>query len=140
MVAQRRSQLIPKSVAQLSQTFLRALARRIITHTDEDGIARVITVGDDIVEPIARRQEPVEQMILSQRLVQPHPATMRANQVDGWTDYVSARSGREPVLNYRYRPKGAVTEAAFGSLEFFLIERYRLFAFRGGQLRVCGLG
>jgi uncharacterized protein YqjF (DUF2071 family) len=38
------------------------------------------------------------------------------------------------VLNYRYRPKGAVTEAALGSLEFFLIERYRLFAFRGGQL------
>jgi uncharacterized protein YqjF (DUF2071 family) len=59
---------------------------------------------------------------------------MRASQIDGWTDYVSARSGREPVLNYRYRPKGAVTEAALGSLEFFLIERYRLFAFRGGQL------
>jgi uncharacterized protein len=61
-------------------------------------------------------------------------ATMRANQIDGWTDYASARSGREPVLNYRYRPKGPVTEAVLGSLEFFLIERYRLFAFRGGQL------
>ncbi len=61
-------------------------------------------------------------------------ATMRANQIDGWTDYVSARSGREPVLRYRYRPKGPATEAALGSLEFFLTERYRLFAFRGGQL------
>jgi uncharacterized protein YqjF (DUF2071 family) len=61
-------------------------------------------------------------------------ATMRANQIGGWTDYVSARTGREPVLNYRYRRKGPVTEAALGSLEFFLIERYRLFASRGGQL------
>ena len=61
-------------------------------------------------------------------------ATMRANRIDGWTDYVSARSGRELVLNYRYRPTGPFSEAALGSLEFFLIERYRLFAFRGGQL------
>jgi uncharacterized protein YqjF (DUF2071 family) len=61
-------------------------------------------------------------------------ATICANQIDGWTDYVSARSGREPRLNYRYRPKGPVFEAALGSLEFFLVERYRLFAFRGGQL------
>jgi uncharacterized protein YqjF (DUF2071 family) len=37
-------------------------------------------------------------------------------------------------LRYRYRPKGPATEAALGSLEFFLIERYRLFAFRSGQL------
>ena len=61
-------------------------------------------------------------------------ATMRANQIDGWTDYLSARNGREPALNYRYRPKGTAAEAALGSLEFFLIERYRLFAFRSGQL------
>jgi uncharacterized protein len=61
-------------------------------------------------------------------------ATMRADQSDGWTDYVSARSGHEPALKYRYRKKGAAGEAPLGSLEFFLVERYRLFAFRGGQL------
>jgi uncharacterized protein len=61
-------------------------------------------------------------------------AVMRAGQVGGWTDYVSARSGHGPVLNYRYRCKGTAKEAALGSLEFFLIERYRLFAFRSGQL------
>ena len=61
-------------------------------------------------------------------------AVMRATQVGGWTDYVSARSGHEPALNYRYRYKGAAEEPALGSLEFFLIERYRLFAFRGGRL------
>jgi uncharacterized protein YqjF (DUF2071 family) len=61
-------------------------------------------------------------------------AVMRANQVGGWTDYVSARSGHQSVLNYRYRCEGPAEEVALGSLEFFLIERYRLFAFRGGQL------
>jgi uncharacterized protein len=61
-------------------------------------------------------------------------AAMRADQSSGWTDYVSARSGHRPVLNYRYRNKGAAGEAALESLEFFLIERYRLFACRGGRL------
>jgi uncharacterized protein YqjF (DUF2071 family) len=64
-------------------------------------------------------------------------ATMRAAQIDGWTDYVSARNGRLPVLKYRYRRKGTVREAALGSLEFFLVERYRLFASRSGQLFSC---
>jgi uncharacterized protein len=59
---------------------------------------------------------------------------MRASQVEGWTDYVSARGGHEPVLNYRYRYKGAAMEATLGSLDFFLIERYRLFAFRSRQV------
>jgi uncharacterized protein len=61
-------------------------------------------------------------------------AIMRANQIGAWTDYASARSGHDVVLNYRYRRKGAPEEAALGSLEFFLIERYRLFAFRGDHL------
>ena len=61
-------------------------------------------------------------------------AAMHASQVGIWTDYVSARSGCEPVLNYRYRNKGAAEEVALGSLEFFLIERYRLYTFRSGQL------
>ena len=61
-------------------------------------------------------------------------ATMRAREVDGWIDYVSTRSGRGLELEYRYRGVGGTEEAAFGSLQFFLIERYRLFAFRRGQL------
>lgn len=61
-------------------------------------------------------------------------ATMRATEVDGWINYVSARSGHRLELEYRYRGVGAAEEAALGSLEFFLIERYRLYAFRRGQL------
>jgi Uncharacterized conserved protein len=61
-------------------------------------------------------------------------AVMYSNQVGGWTDYVSTRRGYDQVLHYRYRYKGAAEEPVLGSLEFFLIERYRLFAFRSGQL------
>jgi uncharacterized protein len=61
-------------------------------------------------------------------------ATMHASELDGWIDYASARASHGPVLEYRYRGVGPVQEAAFGSLEFFLVERYRLFAFRRGQL------
>jgi uncharacterized protein len=61
-------------------------------------------------------------------------ALMRASQSGAWTDYISARSGYQPALNYRYRNHGAAAEVALGSLEFFLIERYRLYTFRGGQL------
>jgi hypothetical protein len=64
-------------------------------------------------------------------------AAMRAKEIDGWIEYVSARRGHEPVLAYRYRSNGGIEEAALGSLEFFLIERYRLFAFRFGQLLSC---
>jgi uncharacterized protein YqjF (DUF2071 family) len=61
-------------------------------------------------------------------------AKMRASRVGSWTEYLSARSGQGLALKYRYRGAGASGEVALGSLEFFLIERYRLFAFRGGKL------
>jgi uncharacterized protein YqjF (DUF2071 family) len=61
-------------------------------------------------------------------------ATMRATRTNGWTNYRSARDDRGPVLEYRYRGTGPIGEAALGSPEFFLIERYRLFAFRREQL------
>jgi uncharacterized protein YqjF (DUF2071 family) len=61
-------------------------------------------------------------------------AAMRATRTNGWIDYLSARDGCGPALEYRYRGIGAIGEAALGSLGFFLIERYRLFAFRSRQL------
>jgi uncharacterized protein YqjF (DUF2071 family) len=60
-------------------------------------------------------------------------AKMRARTTpDMWIEYESSRAGVS--LEYRYRPSGAPFEAKPGSLEFFLIERYRLFAFRRGSL------
>lgn len=48
--------------------------------------------------------------------------------------YSSRRSGSAIVQEYRFRPSDELGEAKPGSLEFFLIERYRLFSVRGGQI------
>jgi uncharacterized protein len=61
-------------------------------------------------------------------------ADMKATVSEREIDYRSRRFGFKSSLHYRYRPSGKLGEARFGSLEFFLIERYRLFAGRGNQL------
>ena len=43
-------------------------------------------------------------------------------------DYAVQRSGREEGSHFRYRSAGTGREVSLGSLEFFLTERYRLFA------------
>jgi len=48
--------------------------------------------------------------------------------------YSAQRSGSPSVQEYRFRPSDDLGEAQIGSLEFFLIERYRLFAVRRAQL------
>jgi uncharacterized protein len=59
---------------------------------------------------------------------------MAAKVSDGQIEYSSrpSRSGR--TFQYCYRPLEKIGEAPFGSLEFFLIERYRLFATRKNRL------
>jgi uncharacterized protein len=71
-------------------------------------------------------------------------ATMSASvDADGWVDFSAQRAKTGEAARFRYRPFGpAVAEALPDSLEFFLIERYRLFAAddAGEQLnsiRVC---
>jgi uncharacterized protein len=61
-------------------------------------------------------------------------AHMNARVSDGEIDYSSRRCGYQNSLHYRYRASEKLGEASFGSLEFFLIERYRLFARRGNHL------
>jgi len=48
----------------------------------------------------------------------------------GWTDYLSLRQGAKPEseCRFRYRPAGTAAPAAPMSFEFFLVERYVLFA------------
>lgn len=48
----------------------------------------------------------------------------------GWTDYSSTRRGTSGNARFRYRSAGAAGEAAPESLEFFLLERYYLYASR----------
>jgi uncharacterized protein len=61
-------------------------------------------------------------------------AHMSAGLFDGEIDYWSHRFGYKNPLHYRYRASEKVGEANVGSIEFFLIERYRLFARRGNKL------
>jgi len=61
-------------------------------------------------------------------------AEMRGEIDQGEIDYQSRRRGSKIPLRYRYRPLKKVGEAKFGSLEFFLIERYRLFAHQKHKL------
>jgi uncharacterized protein YqjF (DUF2071 family) len=58
-------------------------------------------------------------------------------QVEGLNDqirYSCQRRGSATVLEYQLRPSENIGEAKLGSLEFFLVERYRLFAFRRARL------
>jgi uncharacterized protein len=61
-------------------------------------------------------------------------AQMSASISEGEIDYCSRRLRSKKSLRYRYRASEKLGEATFGSLEFFLIERYRLFARRGSKL------
>jgi uncharacterized protein len=58
-------------------------------------------------------------------------------QVESSSDemrYSSRRSGSAKVQEYQFRPSDELGEAKPGSLEFFLIERYRLFSLRDGEI------
>jgi uncharacterized protein len=61
-------------------------------------------------------------------------AEMHVESGDGEIRYSSRRRRSATVQEYRFRPSGELGEAKPGSLGFFLIERYRLFSVRGGQI------
>ena len=61
-------------------------------------------------------------------------AKMSARVSDGEIDYRARRFGFQNSVHYRYQASEHLGEARFGTLEFFLIERYRLFARRGNKL------
>jgi uncharacterized protein len=49
-------------------------------------------------------------------------------------DFAASLGGSNNRVHYRYRPGPGLGEAIPGSLEFFLVERYRLFSVRSGKL------
>jgi uncharacterized protein YqjF (DUF2071 family) len=56
-------------------------------------------------------------------------AEMNAQRAE-WIDYSCRRRGSRERGHYRYRALGAASESEPGSFEFFVLERYYLFAFR----------
>ena len=60
----------------------------------------------------------------------------------GWVDFEAERIGTNAKSAFRYRPLGPANEATPDSLDFFLLERYRLFTTDDGgeqlsTVRVC---
>jgi len=65
------------------------------------------------------------------------PAEISMEEADGWIEYRSRRRGVAATFAARYQPIGAVAPAAPGTLEFFLAERYLLYAWTGRALRTA---
>ncbi len=65
-------------------------------------------------------------------------ARMRATREGGAIDYHSRRRGAAGKSHFSYRSAGPAAEATPESLEFFLVERYRLFATRPGRAMQSG--
>lgn len=67
-----------------------------------------------------------------------HHARMELSVEDGECRFSSRRAGTVQRLDYHYRPEPGGPrfphEAVPGTLEFFLVERYRLFAVRRGRV------
>jgi len=61
-------------------------------------------------------------------------AKMHAEQRPDELSYSCQRRGSSTAQEYRFLPSDDLGEAKVGSLEFFLIERYRLFSIRGTRL------
>jgi uncharacterized protein len=71
-----------------------------------------------------------------------HSAITAAAGIDGWVNFEATRRGADSDSAFRYRGVGQAAEAVPESIEFFLIERYRLFATdpageRLNSIRVC---
>lgn len=62
-----------------------------------------------------------------------HHAKMQAETVDGEVRYRSRRRGAASSSTFAYRGEGPERVADPGSFEFFLVERYLLFAWRAGK-------
>ncbi|HSH38294.1 MAG TPA: DUF2071 domain-containing protein [Chthoniobacterales bacterium] len=94
---------------------------------DEEGVPGVWFYSLDCDQPLA---------VIAARLMTGLPymnAEMSAARGE-FIDYTSRRSGSNDVAQYRYRGVGADRESAPESFEFFVLERYYLFARRGSAL------
>jgi uncharacterized protein YqjF (DUF2071 family) len=71
-----------------------------------------------------------------------HAAMKAAVDAEGWVEFESRRDGAVLTDQFRYRGFGPAGEAFPESLEFFLLERYRLYSSdRAGErldtIRIC---
>jgi uncharacterized protein len=104
---------------------------------DADGRPGIYFYSLDCDQPVA-----VEAARRLLHLRYEHCEMTAAAGADGWVNFEAERIGRNAKSVFRYRAFGPAAEAAEDSIDFFLIERYRLFATdQGGEqlhaMRVC---
>ena len=94
---------------------------------DDNGVPGVWFYSLDCNQPLA---------VLIARTLFRLPYYNASMQADfgGTCEYRCKRSGTTGEVRYEWQPHGAQREAAAGSLEFFLLERYHLYAARGSRL------
>lgn len=94
---------------------------------DRDGVPGVWFYSLSCDQPLA---------VLAARLFTGlHYVNAQMSSADGDAiEYWCRRGGSNQVAQYRYRPSGPASVAPADSLEFFLLERYYLFARRAGSL------
>ncbi|MBV8274874.1 MAG: DUF2071 domain-containing protein [Verrucomicrobia bacterium] len=122
----RMSRVRPAMLPLLSKNFLELNLRTYVK--DHRGAPGVWFYSLDANDPFA---------VWTARLFFGLPyvhAKMHVEDRDDEIRYSCRRCGSSTLLEYRFRPAENTGEAKLGSLEFFLIERYRLFAFRRGRL------
>jgi hypothetical protein len=112
----------------LSTNFLEVNLRTYVR--DHNGVPGVWFYSLDANHPLA---------VWTARLILGLPyqhAEMRVDSKNREIKYSSRRWGSSKVQEYRFRPSDHLGEAKIGSLEFFLIERYRLFSVRRSKLLI----
>jgi uncharacterized protein YqjF (DUF2071 family) len=89
---------------------------------DRNGRPGVWFYSLDCNQPIA--------VVIARRLfhLQYHHAQMRARRSGGSIDYICRRRGTTKAAPFSWQAEGTAMEAAPGSLQFFLVERYALFS------------
>lgn len=122
-IAPRRAPALP-----WISRFLELNVRTYVRHRGRPGVYFLsLDAANPLAVEIARRWYHLPYLRASMRL------THRA----GWIEYRSRRSdprGAPAELDARYRPLGAPFQAARGTLEHFLAERYRLFLVHAGAV------
>jgi len=116
----------PVMLPLLSSNFLELNLRTYVK--DHRGAPGVWFYSLDANDPLA---------VWAARLFFGLPYTHAKMHVEGRDEeirYSCRRFGSSASLEYRFRPSENIGEAKLGSLEFFLVERYRLFAISRGRL------
>src|SRR5215510_6426772 len=80
MIADGGMETLPKLNTQLAQTFARALEGGLIGHADVGAIAGIVAVGHHQVRAVRFGQEPVQEMIVRERIAQPDVMAILVNQ------------------------------------------------------------